>query len=100
MIFSRLFTRRISKKKLAKIVYKKDLKEWKNRLNLAVNYAKACAKDGKSSILLQDNILACAYNNNRPFDDILKDVHKRFVNCKIVRENMHIRISWNILEKE
>ena len=98
MFFS-WFRRKTSLMKLQQQVAKTQKKDWDRRLDLAVKAGKEMAEQGKTSLIINDKLLRCAHNANRPWDDILNDVQKRFEGCKVFFNSLHghtaIEVRWN-----
>jgi len=101
-IFARFFSwlfSRVSGKSLQTLAVQKQTKEWEKRLKLCVVVAKNNAKQGNTSLVIRDQVLRCPYNMNRPRDEILKDVQKRFPKCNVffrgLEGNTSIEVRWD-----
>jgi len=93
------FKKKTNLKSLRTKVIKQQKKEWEKRLNAAVKTANEVAINGKISLTISDSLLRCPYNINRPQEDIVKDLEKRFKGC-VIRISNHlnqtiIEVNWD-----
>jgi hypothetical protein len=98
--FKKIFTPKVvSQKKLAAISDKKKKKEWEKILDKLAAHAVTMAEQGRTFLIIRQELLMNEYNNTRTKDQILVDVKKRFPNCECyfdvtVTGQENIRISW------